>query len=132
MCRRWVSIHLFEGFQELIAHLRAPDGCPWDREQTHQSLRTNLMEETYEALSAIDEDDPDAMREEFGDLLLQIVLQTQIAAEYGEFTMAEVIQGIHTKLVRRHPHVFGEVDPGRRSGRDSELGAVEGQRTGRK
>lgn len=100
----------FEGFQELIAHLRAPEGCPWDREQTHQSLRTNLMEEAYEALSAIDEDDAEGMREEFGDLLLQIVLQTQIASEYGEFTMADVIEGIHTKLVRRHPHVFGEVD----------------------
>jgi tetrapyrrole methylase family protein/MazG family protein len=100
----------FEGFQGLIAHLRAPEGCPWDREQTHQSLRTNLLEEAYEAISAIDDGDSEAMREEFGDLLLQIVLQTQIAAEEGEFTMADVIRGIHTKLVHRHPHVFGEMD----------------------
>ncbi len=100
----------FEGFQELIAHLRSPEGCPWDREQTHQTLRTNLMEEAYEALSAIDADDPQAMQEEFGDLLLQVVLQTQIAAEYGEFTMADVIRAIHTKLVRRHPHVFEDAD----------------------
>lgn len=100
----------FEGFQELIAHLRSPEGCPWDREQTHQTLRTNLMEEAYEALSAIDADDPLAMQEEFGDLLLQVVLQTQIAAEYGEFTMADVIRAIHTKLVRRHPHVFEDAD----------------------
>jgi tetrapyrrole methylase family protein/MazG family protein len=100
----------FEGFQELIAHLRSPEGCPWDREQTHQSLRTNLLEEAYEALDAIDRDDQTDMAEEFGDLLLQIVLQTQIAAEYGEFNMTDVIRGIHTKLVRRHPHVFGELD----------------------
>ncbi|MDH3944128.1 MAG: nucleoside triphosphate pyrophosphohydrolase [Anaerolineae bacterium] len=98
----------FEAFQELIAHLRAPEGCPWDREQTHQSLRPNLLEEAYETLSAIDADDPVAMQEEFGDLLLQVVLQTQIASEYGEFKMSDVIHGIHTKLVDRHPHVFGE------------------------
>ncbi|MGD2027018.1 MAG: nucleoside triphosphate pyrophosphohydrolase [Anaerolineales bacterium] len=100
----------YEGFQGLIAHLRSPEGCPWDREQNHQSLRTNLMEESYEALSAIDADDPVAMQEEFGDLLLQVVLQTQIAAEYGEFSMADVIRGIHTKLVRRHPHVFEDTE----------------------
>ncbi|MEJ2758074.1 MAG: nucleoside triphosphate pyrophosphohydrolase [Anaerolineales bacterium] len=100
----------FEGFQELIAHLRSPEGCPWDREQTHQSLRTNMLEEAFEAITALDEDNPAAMREEFGDLLLQIVLQTQIAEEYGEFSMAEVIEGIHTKLVRRHPHVFADAD----------------------
>jgi tetrapyrrole methylase family protein/MazG family protein len=100
----------FEGFQELIAHLRSPEGCPWDREQTHQSLRTNLLEEAYEAIDAIDNDDQAEMQEEFGDLLLQIVLQTQIASEYGEFNMTDVIRGIHTKLIRRHPHVFGDVD----------------------
>ncbi len=99
----------FESLQDTIAHLRAPDGCPWDREQTHQSLRTNLLEETYEVLQAIDLDDPDAMREEFGDLLLQVVLQAQIALEAGEFTMAEIIAGLRAKLIRRHPHVFGDV-----------------------
>lgn len=96
----------FEDFQELVAHLRAPEGCPWDREQDQQSIRANLLEEAYEALQAIDADDPQAMREEFGDLLLQVVLQSQMAAEYGEFTMADVIRDIHTKLVSRHPHVF--------------------------
>ena len=101
-----------ESFQEIIAHLRAPEGCPWDREQDHQSLRPNLLEETYEALEAIDEDDPSAMQEEFGDLLLQIVLHAQIASEYGEFTMSDVIQGIYTKLIQRHPHVFGDLDLG--------------------
>jgi len=99
-----------EAFQEIIAHLRAPDGCPWDRKQTHQSLRASLLEETYEALAALDADDPQGMCEEFGDLLLQIVLHAQIAAEYGEFTMADVLQGVHTKIVQRHPHVFGDLD----------------------
>jgi tetrapyrrole methylase family protein/MazG family protein len=99
----------FEAFQEIIAHLRAPEGCPWDREQTHQTLRPHLLEETYEVLTALDADDPEGMREELGDLLLQIVLHSQIASEYGEFTMADVIQGIHSKLVRRHPHVFAGV-----------------------
>jgi tetrapyrrole methylase family protein/MazG family protein len=99
----------FEAFQELIAHLRAPEGCPWDRQQTHQSLRPNLLEEAYEVLNALDEGDADTMREEFGDLLLQVVLHAQIAAEDGEFTMAEVLHGIHAKLVHRHPHVFGDL-----------------------
>ena len=98
----------FESFQEIIAHLRAPNGCPWDREQTHQTLRTNLLEETYEALDALDTDDPQKMREEFGDLLLQITLHAQIANEYEEFNMAQVIKTVHDKIVRRHPHVFGD------------------------
>jgi tetrapyrrole methylase family protein / MazG family protein len=98
-----------ESFQEIVARLRAPDGCPWDREQTHLSLRTHLLEETYEALEAIDSEKVEDMREEFGDLLLQIVLHAQIAAEEGEFTMNDVIKHIYDKIVRRHPHVFGEV-----------------------
>jgi tetrapyrrole methylase family protein / MazG family protein len=100
----------FEALQEVIARLRAPDGCPWDREQTHASLRTHLLEETYEALQAIDAGDYPAMAEEFGDLLLQILLQAQIAAEAGEFGAAEVLSGIHDKMVRRHPHVFGGLE----------------------
>ena len=100
----------FEAFQEIIAHLRAPYGCPWDREQTHQTLRSHLLEETYEVLAALDEEDTRKMQEEFGDLLLQIVLHAQIASEYGEFNMVDVLQGIHTKIVRRHPHVFGDVE----------------------
>jgi tetrapyrrole methylase family protein/MazG family protein len=100
----------FEEFQELIAHLRSPGGCPWDREQSHQSLRRNLMEETYETLEAIDRADVELMKEEFGDLLLQIILHAQIASENDEFIMADVIKGIYTKLVYRHPHVFGNLD----------------------
>lgn len=99
----------FEAFQEIVAALRAPDGCPWDREQTHESLRTHLMGEAYEALAAMDSGNPKEMAEEFGDLLLQIVLNAQIASEEGEFTMADVLKGIHDKIIRRHPHVFGEV-----------------------
>jgi len=99
----------FESFQEVVAHLRAPAGCPWDREQTHQSLRTHLLEETYEALSAIDAEDVDGMQEEFGDLLLQIVLHAQIANEEGEFSINSLIKNIHDKIVRRHPHVFGDL-----------------------
>ena len=99
----------FEAFQEIVAHLRAPDGCPWDREQTHQSLRTHLLEETYETLSAIDAEDANGMEEEFGDLLLQIVLHAQIASEEGNFTINSLIKSIHDKIVRRHPHVFGEL-----------------------
>ncbi|HSF79703.1 MAG TPA: nucleoside triphosphate pyrophosphohydrolase [Anaerolineales bacterium] len=100
----------FEAFQEVIAHLRAPDGCPWDREQTHQSLRSHLLEETYELLSALDDDNTPAIREELGDLLLQIVLHAQIASEDGGFSMADVLRGIHTKIVYRHPHVFSDLD----------------------
>lgn len=98
-----------EAFQGIIAHLRAPDGCPWDKEQTHLSLRTHLIEEAYEALAALDSEDPQKMTEEFGDLLLQIVLNAQIASEDGEFGMADVLKGIYDKIIRRHPHVFGEV-----------------------
>ncbi len=100
----------FEEFQELIAHLRAPDGCPWDREQTHLSLRRNLVEETYEVVDALDAQDPKEMQEEFGDLMLQMVLQAQIANEASEFRMEDVLNGIITKLIARHPHVFGDVE----------------------
>jgi tetrapyrrole methylase family protein/MazG family protein len=98
-----------ERFQEIMAHLRAPDGCPWDREQTHLSLRKYLLEEAYETLDALDAQDPRKISEELGDLFLQIVFHAQIASENGEFNMADIIKGIHDKLVRRHPHVFGDV-----------------------
>jgi tetrapyrrole methylase family protein/MazG family protein len=101
----------FEAFAEIVAHLRAPDGCPWDQKQTHQTLRTHLLEESYETLTAMDENDSAGMREEFGDLLLQIVLNAQIATETDEFSMPQVIQGIYDKIVRRHPHVFGDMEP---------------------
>jgi tetrapyrrole methylase family protein/MazG family protein len=100
----------FEAFQEIIAHLRAPDGCPWDREQTPESLRPHLLEEAYEALQAIDEGDSRALREELGDLLLQIVLQAQIAGEAEAFSMADVVGDIAAKIVRRHPHVFSGLE----------------------
>jgi tetrapyrrole methylase family protein/MazG family protein len=100
----------FESFQETVAHLRAPDGCPWDREQTHSSLRGHILEEAYETLEALDVGNMLALREELGDLLLQIVLQAQIATESNDFTMADVIASIQEKIVRRHPHVFGSLD----------------------
>lgn len=100
----------FEAFQELVVHLRAPDGCPWDRDQTHLSLRPYLLEETYEVLTALDSEDEESLREELGDLLLQVVLHAQIAHEHGEFSMADVLRAIHEKLVRRHPHVFGDLE----------------------
>lgn len=100
----------FESFQEVVAHLRAPDGCPWDREQTHLSLRPFLLEETYEVLAALDDEDQAALQEELGDLLLQIVLHAQIASEYGDFSMVDVLQGIQEKLIHRHPHVFGDLE----------------------
>lgn len=93
---------------EIMARLRAPDGCPWDREQTHQSLRKYLLEETYEALSALDAGDLAALEEELGDLLLQIVFHAQVADEEGYFSFGDVVAGIASKMIRRHPHVFGE------------------------
>lgn len=99
----------FEQFQNIIAQLRAPDGCPWDRQQTHASLRKYLLEETYEVLEAIDRNDLQALAEELGDLMLQIVLHTQIATEAGDFRMIDVFKHINQKMVRRHPHVFSTV-----------------------
>ena len=98
----------FEQFQEIIAHLRAPEGCPWDCKQTHRSLRKYLLEEAHEVLEAIDADDPAALSEELGDLLLQVVLHTQIAIDDGEFRMGDVLSQVNRKLIRRHPHVWGE------------------------
>lgn len=106
----------FESFQEIIARLRAPDGCPWDREQTHESLRPFLLEESYEALDALDRGDMTDLQEELGDLLLQILLHAQIASEEGDFNVHHVIEGIGRKLIRRHPHVFSDVKVGGVSG----------------
>src|SRR6266852_7309727 len=105
--------HLTPGqwFEKLVAvqaRLRAPNGCPWDREQTHQSLRTYLIEEAYEVLEALESGNDAKFAEEMGDLLLQIVFHSQIASEKGRFTVAEVIRAIHDKMIRRHPHVFGK------------------------
>ncbi len=98
----------FEKLVEVQARLRAPNGCPWDREQTHQSLRTYLIEEAYEVLEALESGNDAKFAEEMGDLLLQIVFHSQIACEESRFTVAEVIREIHDKMIRRHPHVFGE------------------------
>lgn len=98
----------FEDFQEIIACLRAPDGCPWDREQTHVSLKPFLLEETYEALEALDLEDMGLLKEELGDILLQVVLHAQIGVEDGDFTMSDILKGISDKMQRRHPHVFSD------------------------
>ena len=99
---------LFERFVSTIAHLRSDDGCPWDRAQTHQSIARNLVEESYEAVDAIEQDDPDSLREELGDVLLQVVLQSQMASESGHFDIKDVIGDVNDKMIRRHPHVFGD------------------------
>lgn len=93
---------------EIIKALRAPDGCPWDRKQTHKSLRGHLVEECAELLEAIDLDSPEKMREELGDILMHIALHAEIAAEQNQFTLDDVAREIDEKLVRRHPHVFGD------------------------
>ncbi len=98
----------FDSFVAIIARLRGPDGCPWDREQTHRSLRENLLSECYEVLEALDGEESEKLCEELGDLLLQIVLQAQIAGDNGEFRMSDVIKSIAEKIIRRHPHVFGK------------------------
>src|ERR1700688_2947418 len=92
---------------EVVARLRAPGGCPWDREQTHESLRPYLLEETYELLEAIDSGNTAKMKEELGDLLLQVAMHAEIAAEDGRFNAAEVSEAVAAKMVKRHPHVFG-------------------------
>lgn len=102
----------FENFQQIIAHLRAEDGCPWDREQTHMSLKPACIEEAAEVICGINildqTGDSDNLKEELGDLLLQVVMHAQIAEEEGRFTMDDVIKGVSEKMIRRHPHVFGE------------------------
>ncbi len=126
-----------ESLFEVVARLRAPDGCPWDREQTHESLRPYLLEETYELLEAIDTGDDVKIKEELGDVLLQVAMHAEIAAQEGRFNAAEVSEGAAAKMVARHPHVFGDVavanadevlrnwehakvDEARRAGRDDE------------
>lgn len=101
--------YTYEDFLEIIAQLRAPGGCPWDQKQTHESLKDCLLEESQEVLEAIDNKDDDNLCEELGDVLLQVVMHAQIAAEEGRFTMEDVVQGVSEKMVRRHPHVFGDV-----------------------
>ena len=94
---------------QIMARLRGENGCPWDREQTHASIKPYLLEETYEVLESIDENDPAKLEEELGDLVLQVVFHAQMADEAGLFTIADVLRGINEKLRRRHPHIFGDV-----------------------
>ncbi len=98
----------FDRLVALMRRLRGPGGCPWDAEQTHESLKRYLIEETYEVVEAIDKNDPELLKEELGDLLLQPIFHAAIAEERGEFAMADVIDAICDKLIRRHPHVFGD------------------------
>jgi MazG family protein len=100
---------LFEGLVAVQARLRAPGGCPWDREQTHATLKTYLIEEAYEVLDALETGDARELKEELGDLLLQILFHADLALEAGTFDISDVVTGIHDKMIRRHPHVFGDV-----------------------
>ena len=99
----------FDEFVATIAALRSENGCPWDRKQTHESLKECLVEETGEGLEAIDKKDDANLCEELGDVLLQVVMHAQIAAEEGRFTIEDVINGVNEKMIRRHPHVFGDI-----------------------
>ncbi len=101
------NLSQFDTLVDIIARLRAPDGCPWDRKQTHTSLRENLLEECYEVLDALDEGDSEKLCDELGDLMMQIVLHAQIATEAGEFELGDVLTSINAKLIHRHPHIFG-------------------------
>ena len=104
------DVRTFAGLMNVTRTLRAPGGCPWDREQTHDSLKTHLLEEVYEVVETLDEKDYTKLTEELGDLLFQVTIHSQIAAEHDEFTIEDVISGITSKLIRRHPHVFAEMD----------------------
>lgn len=103
------DLESFDAFVAIVARLRAPDGCPWDRAQSHETLRKYLLEETHEAMEAIDDGEWKKLAEELGDVLLQVGLHARIGAEHGEFTIRDVIRSINEKLIRRHPHVFGDV-----------------------
>jgi len=102
------TVSELQRLMEIMAHLRGPEGCPWDQEQTHETLTRCLVEEVSETLEAIDEKDMELLEEELGDLLLQVVFHAQIAKENGNFDMEDIARGISDKLVRRHPHVFGD------------------------
>ncbi len=116
---------------ELVAHLRSERGCPWDRAQTHESLKNLLIEEAYETVAAIESGDSQELQDELGDLLLHVAFHVQIALEQKEFTLQDVLRGIYTKVLRRHPHVFGEEttqDVEQIKGRWEEIKRQEGRR----
>ena len=118
---------------EIMKALRAPEGCPWDREQTHASIRQNMLEEAYEAADAIDHGDMENLKEELGDVLLQVVFHARMAQEEGQFTFEDVVDGVCRKLIYRHPHVFGTVEAedaqGALSAWDAQKRREKGQRT---
>ena len=101
----------YDDLLEIIRVLRSPEGCPWDQVQTHQSIRRGLLEEAYEAAEGIDRDDADLLREELGDVLMQVVFHADIERQRGRFTMEDVVDGVVKKLIFRHPHVFGGAEP---------------------
>ncbi|MBQ2538189.1 MAG: nucleoside triphosphate pyrophosphohydrolase, partial [Ruminococcus sp.] len=102
----------FDDLVEIVKILRSPGGCPWDREQTHKSIRSNFIEETYEAIEAIDNDDKELLKEELGDVLLQVALHCEMEREENSFDINDVCDGICKKLIIRHPHVFGDKNAG--------------------
>src|SRR5690554_4190126 len=102
--------YTLESLTAIMEKLRSDQGCPWDREQTHQSLTRYLIEEAYEVIDAIEQQDPQALAEELGDVLLQIVFHAQIASENGQFTMDDVLKAVCEKMIRRHPHVFADTE----------------------
>ena len=103
------TVYTVDDLLNIMSLLRSPDGCPWDREQTHSSIKKSLIEETYEVIEAINKDDKELLCEELGDVLLQVVFHSQMAEENGDFAFGDVVDGVCKKLVERHPHVFGEV-----------------------
>ena len=130
---QYTSHYTVDDLRRIMEALRAPDGCPWDRSQTHQSIRANMLEEAYEAVDAIDRVDMDNLKEELGDVLLQVVFHAQMAQEEGCFTFDDVVDGVCRKLIFRHPHVFGSqtaVDSeGALSAWDAQKRREKGQRT---
>ena len=130
---QYASHYTVDDLRRIMEALRAPDGCPWDRTQTHQSIRTNMLEEAYEAADAIDRGDMDNLKEELGDVLLQVVFHAQMAREAGRFTFDDVVDGVCRKLIFRHPHVFGEQTAddaeGALSAWDAQKRREKGQRT---
>ena len=124
-----VENYRIEDLLDIMARLRAPGGGPWDQAQTHQSIRQNMLEEAYEAADAIDRMDMDNLREELGDVLLQVVFHARMAQEVGRFTFDDVVDGVCRKLVYRHPHVFGTADA---SGPEGALAAWDAQKRAEK
>ena len=119
------------GMAAISARLRAPDGCPWDRKQTHASLRPFVLEEAYETVDAIERGRPADLAEELGDLFLQVILHAQLAAEEGAFDLTDVYRRLGAKIVRRHPHVFGDVEVADAGRGASQLGVDQGRRASR-